>query len=307
MTEFRYYPDNYFPPQHSDIWGNTGTWVYQNPKPTLEDGQEAQQQRSARYGINIRDDGNINKPSEFGELPDSQWGDPVNYLYPVPDKEHAKAAKTAYNKDSEEYDYWAQRTIRGRLNRLARKYGIGPIKQKNSQQFEGDQQLVGKMAGTIHLQDEDEDTIVIDAARKAVMFHPWFGPMYLDDDFFESMIDNWQTDVLGTQVAIDAEHRRGPTGGMALAWVTGMMLEGDVFRLKTEPTQTGLPLLGNEYKYASIEFWSNFVDQETLVEYGPVLAATAATNIPFVHRNNPIQPKLEVTESESGLPVVGYY
>jgi hypothetical protein len=253
--------------------------------------KKAQQARSQRYGISVRDDGNVTKPSKWESVSDSQWGDPVNYMYPVPDKAHAANAKSRFTQNKGEYDTRSRAAVMRRLNRLLRKYGLEPM--KSDEETEDTQDFNGLLIGRIQLEDEgnDEGGVLIPAARLATFNHPWYGKMFFDEDLFESFIDNWQSDVLGTQLAIDAEHRRnGMLGGMALGWIDKLELNQDdgIFYIHGQPTDVGKQHLGNTYKYASIEYDPNFKDQETGIEYGPVLIAVAATNHPFVHRNPPM-------------------
>jgi len=276
------------------------------------DDMRAQEDRSRRYRIQIREDGNLVKPSDWADLTDSQWGDPVNYFFPVPDREYAERAKIEFTGSLEEYDEESRRVIVSRINRLARKYSVDPIRNTaNELRFDTSDEghnirasITGEVVMTEDpVSNESGPVMQIAAARRAVLYHPWFGKMILDDDFFESMIDNWESRLLGVDVAIDAEHRNGPTGGMALAWVTGVHMERDKFMLSVKPTQTGAPLLGNEYRYTSIEFFTNYFEREIMAYYGPALVACAATNLPFVHRNDPIQPRFQVSQSDVGLPV----
>ena len=60
-------------------------------KETDEERQR-QQERSVKYGISILDSGNVTIPSEWSHVPDEQWGDPVNYLYPCCDKTQSDVA-----------------------------------------------------------------------------------------------------------------------------------------------------------------------------------------------------------------------
>lgn len=52
----------------------------------------AQKKRAKKYGIEIRPDGHLTKPKEWADLPDDQFADPVNYMYPVHDKVHCRVA-----------------------------------------------------------------------------------------------------------------------------------------------------------------------------------------------------------------------
>jgi hypothetical protein len=252
-------------------------------------GAKAQNARSTRYEIAVREDGNAEKPDNMAELHDSQWGDPVNYLYSVPDKSAARAAKAAFGTD-EEYDGRSRQIVRGRLNRLMRKYKVAPIKMSAP----GEPELGNYLIGEIQLSDEDlepEDEhfgmLRIPAARSTVLEHPWWGPIHLDEDLFESFIDNWETNLVGFDLAIDPSH--DPHEG-ALAWVKDVTLSEDgQFDLWVEPTNAGIGVLGDVFRYASIEYTTDYTDAETGASYGPTLLGCAATNRPFVHRQDAIQ------------------
>lgn len=65
-----------------------------------ESDKEAQKKRSAHYGIGIKDGGHVTKPSEFADVPDDMFGDPVNYRYPA-DKAHIQPAVAYFNHDGQ--------------------------------------------------------------------------------------------------------------------------------------------------------------------------------------------------------------
>lgn len=255
----------------------------------------------------VRQDGNVTKPKQWASLPLSQWGDPVNFLFPVPDKSHASNAKARFTQNKGKYDAGSRNVVRRRLNRLLRKFDIDPLESDDSDIEESDEEeFTGTLVGQIQLDKSGKSQkgdILIPAARIATFSHPWYGKLYFDEDLFESFQDNFATGVLGTELAVDAEHRRnGMLRGMALGWMTDLEMEGEVFNIIADSTKTGRQYIGEEYRYASIEYAPNFVDQETGIEYGETLVAVAATNHPFVHRNKPIgQPSLEFEQTPSGV------
>lgn len=78
----------------------------------------AQQARSKRYGIAVKDkSSNVTKPSEFSDVPDSQWGDPVNYRYPAGDKAHADNAAARLGDAGNTSDYSSDELskVKGRI------------------------------------------------------------------------------------------------------------------------------------------------------------------------------------------------
>ena len=271
---------------------------------------QKQKERSKRYGIAIHGDGNIDKPSEFSDLAESQWGDPVNYFFPVPDKVHATDAKSAFSTFKKEYATGERRIVRSRLNRLLRKHDVEPIAIGNDSDDEDGDEMSQHLVGRIQLEDVDGDSsgILIPAARVATMGHPWYGTVYFDNDLFDSFQDNFESNVVGTELAIDAEHRRGMLGGFSLAWIDNLYTDQNVFNIHAKKTESGERYLGKELKYASVEYMPNFVDQETGFEFGPTLLACAATNHPFVHRNDPIAQAFDQPDkqTQSGVYFVNF-
>jgi len=81
----------------------------------------AQKQRAARYGIPIRPGGHLTKPAAFAHVPDSEWGDPVNYAYPMPEKEHADDAASRFAGEQAGYGKGAS-VIAARIRRRQRHF-----------------------------------------------------------------------------------------------------------------------------------------------------------------------------------------
>jgi len=58
--------------------------------------RQAQRERAQKYGIEPKEGGHLTKPSEYENIPEDQFADPVNWRYPV-DQEHVRAALTYFN------------------------------------------------------------------------------------------------------------------------------------------------------------------------------------------------------------------
>ena len=56
-----------------------------------EKAKKEQEARASKYGIAVKEGGNVTKPSEFANIPDDEFADPVNYRYPI-DAAHVQAA-----------------------------------------------------------------------------------------------------------------------------------------------------------------------------------------------------------------------
>jgi hypothetical protein len=85
-----------------------------------------QQARSVKYGIGIKEGGNVTKPADYEALDDDQFGDPVNYRYPVDDEEHCRAALAYWAKPDNRADYDADevKIVTGRILAAAKDKGI---------------------------------------------------------------------------------------------------------------------------------------------------------------------------------------
>lgn len=248
--------------------------------------KDAQKARSRRYGIAIRPDGNVTKPGKWADVHDSQWGDPVNYLYPIPDRIHAANAKARFQQDKGKYDTRSRAVVAARINRLLRKYEFEPIGEKTERKTRL-AYLVGEMQFSDEpwQDDKPQGLVRIPAARSAIFDTKYYGQLCLDEDLFESFIDNWKSNVVGIDLAVDRHH--DPKDG-ALAWIKDITIEDGGLVLYAEPTSRGRDELGSVYKYASLEYTDDYVDPETGVSYGPTLLGCAATNRPLVPRQDTI-------------------
>jgi len=253
------------------------------------------QARSKRFGIAIRADGHDDSPDS--KIASSQWGDPVNFFYHATDSASALAAKEKFivEKDiyakAEEGSIFVRsvRVIMSRLNRLLRKYGHPPLVPASLSLSSLEDSLYNTPPVELTLTGKGD--ILIPACRIATLWHPWYGRLDLDADLFESFEDNWRTDVLGRQLAVDIDHRR-THGSVSLGWINDLYLDkpdpGGIFYMQAEPTKMGRELLGSHLKYASIEWQPNYIDDESRASYGPVLWGVAATNNPYVRQNPPM-------------------
>jgi len=58
--------------------------------------RKAQRERAEKYGIQPKEGGHLTKPSEYEDVPEDQFADPVNYRYPVTEK-YVNGALTYFN------------------------------------------------------------------------------------------------------------------------------------------------------------------------------------------------------------------
>jgi hypothetical protein len=120
-TEVRDYPDG------SEFDGVVG-------KSDQEKNRAAQKARSARYGIAVLNVGHVTKPSKYASLPDSKWGDPVNYRYHVEDKTHAANAASRFAQ--EKTSYRGKGVVGKRIARLEKSAGVEAAQKKGDNMTE---------------------------------------------------------------------------------------------------------------------------------------------------------------------------
>ncbi len=87
--------------------------------------KQAQEARAKKYGIAIKAGGAVTKPSEFADVPDDDFADPVNYRYPMKDKAHADNAASRWGDASnrEQYSAQEQAIIGKRIEARQRSFG----------------------------------------------------------------------------------------------------------------------------------------------------------------------------------------
>lgn len=86
-----------------------------------------QEERSKQYNIGIKkENSNLTKPTKFDTVPDSEWLDPVNYRYPMPDKLHiANAAARWSQVKPGDYTSAEVKMIDNRLDEIEKKNKMG--------------------------------------------------------------------------------------------------------------------------------------------------------------------------------------
>jgi phage I-like protein len=88
-------------------------------KMTLDEARNEQEQRAKKYNIGIKEGGHVTKPSEWEGVEDDQFLDPVNYRYPCPDADQARAAASYWGqaKNQEQYTQGERSIINERLEK----------------------------------------------------------------------------------------------------------------------------------------------------------------------------------------------
>ncbi len=100
-------------------------------KDFTEADKAAQESRIKKHQIGVKEGGNVTKPSKYKDVPDDEFGDPVNYRYPLDeDHIHAALAYWAKPKDREQYSKEEVTKITGRILAAAKKHGVDVDKDK---------------------------------------------------------------------------------------------------------------------------------------------------------------------------------
>ncbi len=95
------------------------------------DGEEEHAARAAKHGIGMKVGGNRTKPGKYAHVPDDEFGDPVNYRYPL-DEEHIHAALAYWAKphNRDQYSKEEVEKITSRILAAAKKHGVEVDKDK---------------------------------------------------------------------------------------------------------------------------------------------------------------------------------
>jgi len=107
--------------------------------------KQAQEARSEKYNIGVKEGGHVTKPSEWGEVDDAEFLDPVNYRYPCPNADQTRAAATYWGreKNQAQYSEAEQKIITARLEARKKKFKIGesPAAREISHSEEGGKKM----------------------------------------------------------------------------------------------------------------------------------------------------------------------
>ena len=131
-------------------------------KLSREEARVAQERRSRKYGIGIKEGGHVTKPSEWEDVPDDQWLDPVNYRYPCPDAEQTRAAASYWGQKDNQRQYTPEERaiINARLDKFREKFGIG--------EFRKEAKMITKIRKLLGLPDEAGEDKVLEAVEAVV-------------------------------------------------------------------------------------------------------------------------------------------
>ncbi len=132
-------------------------------KMSREEAREAREGRSRKYKIGIKEGGHLTRPSEWKDVPDDEWLDPVNYRYPCPDAAQTRAAAGYWGqkKNQEQYTPEERSIIEERLDTFKKKYNISEYRKEAKVMIKQLRKLFG-------LADDAGEDQVLEAAKTAL-------------------------------------------------------------------------------------------------------------------------------------------
>lgn len=133
--------------------------------------------------------------------------------------------------------------------------------------------------------------------------HRQYGEVKLDQQTFQSFIENFNNNAYGQDLFIDVAHR--PEDGAA-GEIKRLFTEGDALLAEIEWTPRGAKAIKEDgFRYFSIDFHDNYEDPETNKQHGPTLFGAALVTRPFIKRMRPVQGRMFFSEDRR-LWVPGY-
>ena len=112
-------------------------WVLESAIPIpqsafSEADKQAQEARSKKYNIAIKDGGHVTKPGEWSNVDDDEFLDPVNYRYPCPDADQTRSAAAYWGKPDNQTQYSSEEKalISKRLAEKEKKFKIPQGREK---------------------------------------------------------------------------------------------------------------------------------------------------------------------------------
>ena len=130
-----------------------------------EEAREARDRRSRKYGIAVKEGGNLTRPGEWDQVADEDWLDPVNYRYPCPDAARTRAAAGYRGRETnqEQYSPEERTIINARLTRLKKEFTIGESAEKEEAKI-----MLEKLKKLLKLADSAGETEVTEAVTAVV-------------------------------------------------------------------------------------------------------------------------------------------
>lgn len=144
--------------------------------------------------------------------------------------------------------------------------------------------------------DRRRQTVTL--TRTGEFSDPRYGSFSITKEMLLSMVRNFQSKVVGTDIFIDVAHQ--PADGAA-ASIVSLAVDGNRLRAEVEFTDFGIDAIKKRgFRYLSAEYHEDWRDNEKQTRHGPTLLGAGLTNRPVIKRLDPIQ----LSESDAMHPVL---
>lgn len=146
--------------------------------------------------------------------------------------------------------------------------------------------------------EESGTNTEIQIIRSGIYNHLWYGELNISKETLLSMIASFDAGVMKNDLMIDYNHEVCE----AAAWIRKLYIVEEDGQAQLWATVDWTPegkkcVDDKEYRYISADFNFNHVDNESGVQYGPVLYGAALTNRPFVKG---MAPTAQLHETNGG-------
>ena len=238
--------------------------------------QKAQKARAKQYGIQPHGGGNVTKPTEWKDVPDAQFLDPVNYAYPCPDAAQTGTAAKYWGqaKNKAKYSEDEQTIIDARAEKMKKKFKIGEYAEQEPTE-------TGREVRSLMILELEDGK-----APSEIPLHmvgKWNHPVYGQFEMTEAMMDTAIGNFSGcayrpnapadAQVAVDEQH----AGGEANGWLTRMYRQGQLLMGDVAWTERGKKLIMDKrYRFISPAYSEDFEGK------GTTFKEVTLTNRPFL-------------------------
>jgi len=139
----------------------------------------------------------------------------------------------------------------------------------------------------------ENKTVDIEMLRVGTFKHKKYGDLEITAEMLETMVENFENDVVGREVSFDWNHKAENASG----WLRGLKVADGVLIGTAELTDKGKESIQKkEYGYFSIEYSDDYEDPETSEKYGPTILGGALTNRPFMTKLKKIEFSAEDSE-----------
>ncbi len=147
-------------------------------------------------------------------------------------------------------------------------------------------QVIRLLAGVASLPSEGKSTSWVTVTRTGSFTDPRYGRFEITRDMLLSMVRNFDTGTVGTDIFLDVNHKPGDG---AAAKVLRLSVEGERLRALVEWTEFGREAVQKRgFRYLSAEFTENYQDNEAGKLHGPVLLGAGLTVRPVIKRLDPV-------------------